>query len=245
MQRLKWDTRIMTDVSTAQRRYPVSKPDPFSTEFLSNPHPFHEELREAGPVVWVARYGIWAIARHEQVHAVLGDWETFCSGAGVGLSDFRKEKPCRPPSIQGACCERIPRKHARRSKRSSATKDRCRRAPGPALKRVDIAGVSFGAGEKVLLFLAAANRDPRGWDKPARFDIRRQTLGHVGFGNGIHGCVGQTAARLEGEMVLSALARRAHYGAGRVCRSPSEARRADRSGEAGRARGVSLGSCEA
>src|SRR4249920_1745481 len=86
----------MADVSTAQRRYPVSELDPFSTEFLSDPHPFHEELREAGPVVWLERYGIWAIARHEQVQAVLGDWETFCSSAGVGLSDFRKEKPWRP-----------------------------------------------------------------------------------------------------------------------------------------------------
>jgi hypothetical protein len=75
-------------------------------------------------------------------------------------------------------------------------------------KEVDIAGVVLGAGEKVLLFLAAANRDPRRWDKPERFDIRRQTLGHVGFGNGIHGCVGQTVARLEGEIVLNALARR-------------------------------------
>jgi len=75
-------------------------------------------------------------------------------------------------------------------------------------KEVDVAGVRLGAGEKVLLFLAAANRDPRRWDHPERFDIRRQTLGHVGFGNGIHGCVGQTVARLEGEIVLTALARR-------------------------------------
>ena len=32
----------------------VSKVDPFSREFLTNPYPFHEELREAGPVVWLA-----------------------------------------------------------------------------------------------------------------------------------------------------------------------------------------------
>src|SRR4030095_6727502 len=75
-------------------------------------------------------------------------------------------------------------------------------------KEVDIAGVVLGAGEKVLLFLAAANRDPRKWDKPERFDIRRQTLGHVGFGNGIHRCVGPTVARLGSEIVLTALARR-------------------------------------
>src|SRR5262245_2904745 len=78
---------------------PVSAVDPFSLESLTNPYPFHEELREAGPVVWLERYGIWAMARHEEVRASLMDWETFCSSAGVGLSDFRKETPWRPPSI--------------------------------------------------------------------------------------------------------------------------------------------------
>src|SRR6185503_17881928 len=42
---------------------------------------------------------IWAMARHEQVQAALVDHDTFCSSAGVGLSDFRKEKPWRPPSL--------------------------------------------------------------------------------------------------------------------------------------------------
>ena len=41
------------------------KVDPFSSEFLANPYPFHEELREAGPVVWLERYNIWAIARYK------------------------------------------------------------------------------------------------------------------------------------------------------------------------------------
>jgi hypothetical protein len=44
---------------------------PFSLESLANPNPFHEELREAGPVVWLERYGIWAMARHEEVRASL------------------------------------------------------------------------------------------------------------------------------------------------------------------------------
>jgi hypothetical protein len=368
-------------MTKAQHRYPVSELDPFSPEFLSNPHPFHEQLRETGAVVWLERYGIWAIARHEQVHAVLGDWETFCSSAGVGLSDFRKEKPWRPPSIlleadpplhtrTRGVVMRVVSRPAIEALRETFTREaetlldklvalgsfdavkqlsevyplkvfpdavglepegrenllpygsmvfnafgprnklfedamanagpvrdwiisRCRRealAPGglgaqiyaavdagkiseeeaalmvrsflsagldttvhalgnaihcfarnpdqwrllredplqaraafeeviryegpvqtffrTTTKEVDVAGVRLGAGEKVLLFLAAANRDPRKWDKPERFDIRRQTLGHVGFGNGIHGCVGQTVARLEGEIVLSALARR-------------------------------------
>ena len=64
------------------------------------------------------------------------------------------------------------------------------------------------ADQKVLLFLAAANRDPRKWDEPDRFDIGRKTLGHVGFGYGIHACVGQMVARLEAEILLTVLARR-------------------------------------
>ena len=63
------------------------------------------------------------------------------------------------------------------------------------------------ADQKVMLFLAAANRDPRQWHEPDRFDIGRKTLGHVGFGYGIHACVGQMVARLEAEILLAALAR--------------------------------------
>jgi cytochrome P450 len=361
--------------------FPVSELDPFSPEFLSDPHPRHERLREAGPVVWLERYGVWAMARHEQVQAVLNDWETFCSSAGVGLSDFRKEKPWRPPSIlleadpplhtrTRGVVMRVVSRPAIEALRGTFTREaevlidrlvtlgsfdaveqlaevypvkvfpdavglsaegrenllpygsmvfnafgprnklfeeamanadavrswimsRCRRealaphgfgaqiyaaadaakvtedeaalmvrsflsagldttvhALGSAIhcfarnadqwrllredlsraraafeeviryegpvqtffrtttKGVDVAGVHLGEGEKVLLFLTAANRDPRRWNDPERFDIQRQTLGHVGFGNGIHACVGQTVARLEGEIVLTALAKR-------------------------------------
>src|SRR3954467_11834384 len=78
---------------------PVSSVDPFSHDFLQDPYPHHEALREAGPVVWLERYGIWAMARHEQVRDALTDYGTYFSSAGVGLSDFRKEPPWRPPSI--------------------------------------------------------------------------------------------------------------------------------------------------
>jgi cytochrome P450 len=73
---------------------------------------------------------------------------------------------------------------------------------------VEISGCHVGEGEKVLMFLAAANRDPRRWADPERYDIARKTSGHVGFGSGIHMCVGQLVARLEGEVMLSALARK-------------------------------------
>ncbi|MFK0252738.1 cytochrome P450 [Streptomyces sp. NPDC090445] len=63
-------------------------------------------------------------------------------------------------------------------------------------------------GSKVLLFLGAANRDPRRWSDPDMFDVHRNPSGHVGFGFGIHQCVGQHIARLEAECLLGALLER-------------------------------------
>jgi cytochrome P450 len=71
-----------------------------------------------------------------------------------------------------------------------------------------LGGQAIGEGEKVLMFLGSANRDPRKWADPDRFDILRRPAGHVGFGAGIHACVGMALARLEGECMLAALARR-------------------------------------
>jgi 4-methoxybenzoate monooxygenase (O-demethylating) len=71
----------------------------------------------------------------------------------------------------------------------------------------ELGGVRLEEGRKVLLFLGAANRDPRQWQNPDEYDIERKVLGHVGFGAGIHVCVGQLLARLEGEVVLQALAK--------------------------------------
>lgn len=72
-----------------------------------------------------------------------------------------------------------------------------------------LGGVEIGEGEKVLLLLAAANRDPRKSADPTRYDLTRRTIGHVGYGFGIHVCVGQVVARMEGEAVLAAIARQA------------------------------------
>jgi cytochrome P450 len=369
----------MSDQATLSR--PVSTLDPFSHAFLRDPYPHHQALREAGPVVWLEQYGIWAMARHEQVRDALTDWQTYCSSAGVGLSDFRKEPPWRPPSI---ILEADPPLHTRtravltrilspaaikvlrdRFEREAESliaqlveqrefdgvadlaeayplkvfpdavgiseegrenllpygtmvfnsfgprndlfnkamanagpvrdwiMSKCSRAAlaqgglglqifaavdageltedeagmlvrsflsagidttvyglGNALycmarypeqwtilrnnpnlirgafeevlrfeapvqtffrtttRPIDVAGVQLGEGEKVLLFLAAANRDPRRWDRPDTFDVTRRAAGHMTFGTGIHGCVGQAVARLETEAILTALASR-------------------------------------
>jgi len=360
---------------------PVSDADPFSAGFFENPHPIHDELREAGPVVRLSRYGVLAVARHEQVHAVLNDWQTFSSARGAGLADFAKEKPWRLPSLvletdpplhdrtrrvldrvlspaamrglragfaraADALIDELlargefdaipdlaeayplsvfpdamgmPRENRRyllpygnmvfnsfgprnaffdeavrdaapviawvqaQSQRDAlapagfgaaihAAADsgeltaeeaplvvrsvltagvdttvsglgaaiyclarfpdqfaRLRAEPGLAraafeeavryespvqtffrttTRPTEIAGVPIGESEKVLMFLGAANRDPRRWERPEEYDIARSNAGHVGFGTGIHGCVGQVLARLEGEMVLGALARK-------------------------------------
>jgi len=68
--------------------------------------------------------------------------------------------------------------------------------------------VAIPEGKKILMFLAAANRDPRHWADPDSFDLARDPSGHVGFGMGLHQCVGQHIARLESEALLSALAHR-------------------------------------
>ncbi len=360
---------------------PTSQLDPYSMEFLHNPFPLHEHLREAGAVVWLERYGICAMARHKEVHAALNDWQSFSSSAGVGISDYRKEKPWRTPSIilevdpplhtraravlsrvlsrraldslrarfvqeaealidrlvsQGSfdgmkdLAEPYPLKvfgdaiglplegrenlmlygrlqlnafgprnalydeamaHARPIQdwvtsicsREALTPDglgavifaaadqgeisqdeakllfraflsaggdttingignalyHCARnqdqwntlTKDPSLARgafeeairidppiqtffrtttrdVEVSGLRIAANTKVMLFLASANRDPRRWDDPDHFDIRRSVNGHVGFGAGIHGCIGQLIARMEGESILTALARK-------------------------------------
>ncbi len=86
-------------------------------------------------------------------------------------------------------------------------------APSPVIGRTtlaptELAGVQLGAEEKVMMWLAAANRDPDRWERPDEYDMTRRTIGHLSFGTGIHGCVGQMVARLEAESVLGALARK-------------------------------------
>src|SRR6202035_1965715 len=75
-------------------------------------------------------------------------------------------------------------------------------------KAVDVSGVRLGDGEKVLLFLAAANRDPRRWDKPDTFDVKRRATGHMTLGTSIHGCVWQAVGLLKHEGIVGALTKR-------------------------------------
>ena len=360
---------------------PTLDADPFCEAFFADPYPVHAQLRDAGPFVWLSKYGVGAVARYAEVRQVLTDWETFSSARGVGLADFVKHGRFRLPSI---ILEADPPQHTRSRAvlnkalspavmkglrdRFAAEADRAidelvakgrfdavtdlaqafplrvfpdaigmkregrdnllpygdmvfnsfgppnsffqesaprakeafpwvetqalrenlepdgfgqicyqaadrgeisheeagmlvramltagvdttvnglgaavyafarfpsewrklrenRALARPAFEEavrfespvqtffrtttrpVELGGCRLGEGEKVLMFLGAANRDPRKWENPDVFDIGRATVGHVGFGAGIHMCVGQLLARLEGEVVLDAMARK-------------------------------------
>lgn len=69
-------------------------------------------------------------------------------------------------------------------------------------------GITIPAGERVGLMFAAANRDPRKWDDPERFDVSRNLAGQLGWGYGVHLCVGRQLALLEAEAILQELAKR-------------------------------------
>jgi cytochrome P450 len=66
----------------------------------------------------------------------------------------------------------------------------------------EVAGRTIPAQERVMLLIAAANRDPRRYEDPDEFRIDRDATDHVGFGLGIHYCLGAHLARLETQVVL-------------------------------------------
>jgi cytochrome P450 len=74
-----------------------------------------------------------------------------------------------------------------------------------AVRDVEIDGIVIPQGERCGLMFAAANRDPRKWPDPDRFDIKRDNRGHVGWGYGVHACVGRVLALLEAEALLGAI----------------------------------------
>lgn len=73
---------------------------------------------------------------------------------------------------------------------------------------VDLAGVEIPAREQVLVCLAAANRDPHRFPDPDVLDLARQDGPNVGFGHGIHHCLGAPLARLEARIAFETLLRR-------------------------------------
>lgn len=68
-----------------------------------------------------------------------------------------------------------------------------------------ICGTPIAAGSRVMMLFASANRDERHFSHPDQFDINRTVRDHVGFGSGVHMCVGMHLAQLELEALLTAM----------------------------------------
>jgi len=75
-------------------------------------------------------------------------------------------------------------------------------------REVDIGGYTVPANQRVGLMFAAANRDPRAWENPDQYDMGRDLKKQVGWGYGVHACVGRVLAQMEAHVLLGELARR-------------------------------------
>jgi cytochrome P450 len=74
---------------------------------------------------------------------------------------------------------------------------------------VTLAGATIPRGQLVFAVIASANRDERQFDRPDDLDITREPNRHLAFGHGVHYCIGASLARLEGQIALNTLIRRA------------------------------------
>jgi cytochrome P450 len=77
------------------------------------------------------------------------------------------------------------------------------------LEDMELDGVALRAGDFAMLLIASGNHDPAQFDEPERFDVSRTPNNHLGFGFGIHHCLGAPLARMEAQVALGALVRRA------------------------------------
>ncbi len=100
----------------------------------------------------------------------------------------------------------------RSPERVSGAVDELLRFDGPvqitqriATEDMEVVGCKVHGGDEILLVLGAANRDPAVFAEPHRLDVTRDARRHVGFGGGIHHCLGAVLARMETQIALAAL----------------------------------------
>ena len=80
--------------------------------------------------------------------------------------------------------------------------------PRLALEDLEIRGTVIPAGSTVRVALGAGNRDPERWDEPETFDITRPEVVSLGFGQGVHYCIGAPLARMQTQVAIEHLLRR-------------------------------------
>jgi cytochrome P450 len=76
------------------------------------------------------------------------------------------------------------------------------------LEAIELGGTTIPAGAQVIINLASANRDDAHFTAPASLDVDRPDVRHLGFGHGVHFCLGAPLARMEGRLALGELLRR-------------------------------------
>jgi cytochrome P450 len=136
--------------------------------------------------------GLLLIAGHITTTATLGNSLISFRDAPDAVAEIRADPTLLPPAIEEVL--RV-------------------RTPFPRLGRIttmdtEVGGVRIPAGQVVLPWPAAANRDERVFVEPNRFDIHRKPNPHLTFGHGIHFCLGAPLARLEARVVLRLLLER-------------------------------------
>jgi cytochrome P450 len=80
--------------------------------------------------------------------------------------------------------------------------------PRGTTRPIEVDGHTIPEGATVLVYMGSANRDERQFPEPDRFDLHRNPTDHVGFGSGIHLCLGAALARLEARLALECMCRR-------------------------------------
>jgi cytochrome P450 len=78
-----------------------------------------------------------------------------------------------------------------------------------ALNEVVVGEASISRGERVIVMLSAANRDPARFPEPGRMDFNRVPAGHLAFGHGMHSCAGAALIRMAVGVATGALLRAA------------------------------------
>jgi cytochrome P450 len=160
------------------------------------PHRLFEIHRREAPVWWHEPTehtpdgeGFWSVATYAEALEVLRDPETYASERGLlalaqhpgQYQQLRAEPALLPTAVEEIVRWTTPSP----AKRRTATRDTM------------LGGAQIAAGDKVVIWEGSANRDDAAFDRPERFDVTRNPNPHLGFGHGVHFCLGAGLARLE------------------------------------------------